>query len=547
MKDRILKLYNEYKLAIMIALGIIIIGLTSILIIYSFSDKSEVKKYKASNYLITYDNSWKIKNKDDTKIVLNHKSNSTVTFEIINLEEQYKYYSTDDLLDELLYNLESQNSSYKLISKEKDYITKYEYEGYKVLYENDNNQAMITIAKKSDKMLLITYEAPSDYFDILLDSVHNMIYDFQIVDDNFSSTYKLNIETSNIEWSQNSEITSKLRDNSNYQIASNNYLISYSVPNNFEISGFDSTSSYFNYRGLKSGSITLTANIRNINIYEYIDKDGSYGTLYYSYNTMRDSEEGYSAFKENLERIENTKYVNYVYKNSYKFSKSYGKYDYEEVVVIYELDANHILLFEIKSTDSKIPRELINKIKLNSSKNYANYVERKVVDEKLIGELKEYTTYSRDKVRTVTLKIPINFNEIDKGSNIYTSRNYGMDYNSDTDLYKYNVAYDLSLSEESAIKNINSSYEIHDSIGSYQTLIYSNDIVLNGKTFKVYKGGYTDTGGALSSLDKYYVSSTVLVYNFDDGKCLIIEIQGNDVKISNDLLNDLTNFDINIK
>jgi hypothetical protein len=406
---------------------------------------------------------------------------------------------------------------------------------------------MITIAKKSDKMLLITYEAPSDYFDILLDSVHNMIYDFQIVDDNFSSTYKLNIETSNIEWSQNSEITSKLRDNSNYQIASNNYLISYSVPNNFEISGFDSTSSYFNYRGLKSGSITLTANIRNTNIYEYIDKDGSYGTLYYSYKTMRDSEEGYSAFKENLERIENTKYVNYVYKNSYKFSKSYGKYDYEEVVVIYELDANHILLFEIKSTDSKIPRELINKIKLNSSKNYANYVERKVVDEKLIGELKEYTTYSRDKVRTVTLKIPINFNEIDKGSNIYTSRNYGMDYNSDTDLYKYNVAYDLSLSEESAIKNINSSYEIHDSIGSYQTLIYSNDIVLNGKTFKVYKGGYTDTGGGLSSLDKYYISSTVLVYNFDDGKCLIIEIQGNDVKISNDLLNDLTNFDINIK
>ena len=48
-----------------------------------------------------------------------------------------------------------------------------------------------------------------------------------------------------------------------------------------------------------------------------------------------------------------------MYKNSYKSSSQWGDYDYEEVILIYELDSNHILLFEIKATKNKIPKELI--------------------------------------------------------------------------------------------------------------------------------------------------------------------------------------------
>lgn len=549
MMNKIMNIVKKYRIAILSCLGILIVGLLILFVVLKLFNPTEIKEYKNDKYAFKYDTSWKIKEKKEESIKLVHNKDSEINIQIVSLEEEYKYSTSDDILDELLFNLEKQNSSYKLLSKEKDLITKYKYDGYKLLYENEESQVLVIMGKKADKVLLVTYEATNEYFDILLDSVQNIVYDFQILDNSFNLTYKLSVDTNDISWSTNDEV--KDSDNvSEYEIANKNYLVKYSVPKSFELSSFNSTMSYFNYRGLSNGSITLTANIRNTNIYEYMDKNGSYSTLYYSFNNQREGKNDYSDFKESLQKLDNKDYVSYVYKNSYKSSSQWGDYDYEEVILIYELDSNHILLFEIKGTKNKIPKDLIDNIKLNSSKNYASYITKNIVDGYLIGELKEYPNYNKDSIRLVTLKIPTKYIEIDKENNIYESRYYGLDYDADRELYKYDINYDLYTSMESKVKNLSSSYASHKNKGKYSELTYSQDITLNGKTFKVYSGGYTDIRGALFSNYKrtyYYVNSKVLFYEFEDGNCLSIEIRGNDVEVSNEILNELTNFDIENK
>lgn len=549
MMDKIVSIIKKYRIAILSCLGILIVGLLILFVALKLFNPTEIKEYKNDKYAFKYDTSWKIKEKKEESIKLVHNKDSEINIQIVSLEEEYKYSTSDDILDELLFNLEKQNSSYKLLSKEKDLITKYKYDGYKLLYENDESQVLVIMGKKADKVLLVTYEATNEYFDILLDSVQNIVYDFQILDNSFNLTYKLSVDTNDISWSTNNEVKDS-NNVSEYEIANKNYLVKYSVPKSFELSSFNSTMSYFNYRGLSNGSITLTANIRNTNIYEYMDKNGSYSTLYYSFNNQREGKNDYSDFKESLQKLDNKDYVSYVYKNSYKSSSQWGDYDYEEVILIYELDSNHILLFEIKATKNKIPKDLIDNIKLNSSKNYASYITKNIVDGYLIGELKEYPNYNKDSIRFVTLKIPTKYVEIDKENNIYESRYYGLDYDADRELYKYDINYDLYTSVESKVKNLSSSYASHKNKGNYNELTYSQDITLNGKTFKVYTGGYTDIGGALFSNYKrtyYYVNSKVLFYEFEDGNCLSIEIRGNDVEVSNEILNELTNFDIENK
>lgn len=549
MMDKIVSIIKKYRIAILSCLGILIVGLLILFVALKLFNPTEIKEYKNDKYAFKYDTSWKIKEKKEESIKLVHNKDSEINIQIVSLEEEYKYSTSDDILDELLFNLEKQNSSYKLLSKEKDLITKYKYDGYKLLYENDESQVLVIMGKKADKVLLVTYEATNEYFDILLDSVQNIVYDFQILDNSFNLTYKLSVDTNDISWSTNNEVKDS-NNVSEYEIANKNYLVKYSVPKSFELSSFNSTMSYFNYRGLSNGSITLTANIRNTNIYEYMDKNGSYSTLYYSFNNQREGKNDYSDFKESLQKLDNKDYVSYVYKNSYKSSSQWGDYDYEEVILIYELDSNHILLFEIKATKNKIPKELIDNIKLNSSKNYASYITKNIVDGYLIGELKEYPNYNKDSIRFVTLKIPTKYVEIDKENNIYESRYYGLDYDADRELYKYDINYDLYTSVESKVKNLSSSYASHKNKGNYNELTYSQDITLNGKTFKAYTGGYTDIGGALFSNYKrtyYYVNSKVLFYEFEDGNCLSIEIRGNDVEVSNEILNELTNFDIENK
>ena len=542
-KSSILK---EYKLAIAIALLVIVLGSIGI-VVYLKLNNNKIKEFNNEYYTFNYNSSWKVKEENEKSILLMHGKNANINIEIVTLEDEYRYLSIEDLLDEFLYNVESQNKDYSLIFKESAYITKNNYEGYKMLYENGENQAMVAICKKEDCVIIFKYESTNNYFDILLDSAQNIIYTFNTIDKQFELSYKLNVDTKDIKWNSNEEITSSLEDIEEYEIADKNYLVNFSIPLNFELRKLDSTYGYFNYKGLTSGSIILYADIENRNIYEYIEKNGN---LYKNYNNIRNGEE-YSNFKEAIKKMDLENGIGYIYKNSYTYAGYSGNQEYEEVLLIYELDTNHIFIIELEASKVSIPEELVSRIKMNSSKNYSSYINNKKENGNLICELKEFIDYEKTKIQVITLKVPERYKEIDKGYyNIYTHRNFGLNYNEEMEIYEYDVEYETSLSIESKLDILNSRYSSYKNKGEYKELEYKETREVNGKIFDIYEGGYTDIGGALffeTGRKPYYVNSKVLFYKLNTGNVLSIEIKGNGVEISNEVLNELTNFNIETK
>ena len=67
--------------------------------------------------------------------------------------------------------------------------------------------------------------------------------------------------------------------------------------------------------------------------------------------------------------------------------------------MIYELDKNHILVFEIESSENIISKDLINKITFSNVKNYANNITKEKV-------LKRFSSYKKDKVDEINIKLP---------------------------------------------------------------------------------------------------------------------------------------------
>ena len=71
MKHKLFELYRKYKLSIIIGLSIIVVGLIGIILFLTLDNNSSVKEYKNNNYVVKYDNSWKINSKEDNLIVYN--------------------------------------------------------------------------------------------------------------------------------------------------------------------------------------------------------------------------------------------------------------------------------------------------------------------------------------------------------------------------------------------------------------------------------------------------------------------------------------------
>lgn len=546
MKGKFLKLYKEYKLAFKIAALIILLGIAVIITYLAFFTSNKIKTYSNDIYTIKYDNSWKIDKKEASSIILKHNKNTTLNIEVVTLEDEYRYIEIDNILDELLYDIKQQNKNYKLLSKEKISVTKNNYDGYQILYENNEIQVLVTITKKSDKLIMFIYESANEYFDILLDSAQNIIYEFNTKENKFKLNYKLNINEKDISWQENNQVVKSLNKVSDYDIASSNYLVNYSIPTSFKQSNINSSSQYYNYND-SDIRISITANIYNRNIYQYIDPESSI-SIYSNYNYIRKNTTDYLNFKEEITKQENAKNLTYIYKNSYKSNSSFGTSDYEEVEVIYELDKAHIFVINIKGTDTNIPKELVEKIKVNSSKNYSSYVTSKVKDGFLISELKRYSDYNRDSIDKITLKIPEQYKELDKGYNIYENRFYGLNYDYEIEKYKYEVEYYLTSTSskiESQVELVNNSFTT--GYGVYKYLTHSGEKTLNNKKISIYDGGYTTLSGILFNSEgrnKLYVNVKVLFYELPNGGYLRITIEGIESEISDELLNSLTNFEI---
>lgn len=557
MKNKIFKVLKKYRVTALSAIIILLIGILSLTIISLFFKNSLIKKVNDQYYAFVYDNTWKLKEKHKNMILLKHSSGSKIIIQITELSDEYRYSTIDELIDEIIYNIEEQNKGYNLISKQENIITKFKFEGYKLLYENNKEQVMMNLYKKSDKLISIRYEASNDYFDILLDSVHNIVNNLDIKDENFDLKDSLKLEISDINFSSNEELDKTFVDSEDHEIASNNYYVKYTLPSNFVQSEFNSN---FGSHHLKmdSGNIDITVNIYKKNIYEYLDKEEIINVYKnYDYYHKKDTKD-YTDFKESLAKLESD-YDSYVYKNSYyknaiKYDKDFNSKKYkrpdENVELIYALNNSHTLIIQIKATGLPITEKLIDMIKIKTSKNYASYIEKEKDNNYLIGTFKRFSDYNKDKIDLITLKIPDKYEGIDKNVNLYLEKNYGLNYNEDMKIYDYNVHYELSTLAEDKIVDIINDIYITTAYGEYHYLQYSGKLTLNGKEFKVYDGGYTNLSGILFTninRKRYYVNKKILFYEMANNGNFYIEINGNGKEITNEMLNELVNFTVEEK
>ena len=126
-----------------ITLTIFIILIIVLILIFEIMNKRNImSELNMNNYILQYDNTWKLTKKEELEVNLLHKkSESELNIKIKELQDEAQYNTIDELFDSILYNIQEQNSNYKLIYKEKSKITKQNIDGYKVLFEFDDGQA----------------------------------------------------------------------------------------------------------------------------------------------------------------------------------------------------------------------------------------------------------------------------------------------------------------------------------------------------------------------------------------------------------------------
>ncbi len=526
---------KRYKIMILTATCVFVICIGCFIGVNYFSKKTLIHKMNNYTFAFTYDSSWKITEKKNDSIVLKHSSGGIITIQKTALDEKVKYSSIDELIDEVLFHIQNENPDYRLINKEKAKITKYQFDGYQLLYEKDNVQVMMYFYKKGDQLLSIQYEASSDVFDILLDSVQSIVYDFDSKDEKFDYQTNIKIDTKKITFSNNSQLDSLLGETKEYEIMHNHYYVKYAIPSIFQLYSFDTTVGSFGVN-FDNGWIQITTSVMNKNLYEYLDKEDNNG-LYHNYSSYRNQKE-YSDFQESIQKIDSN-YVSYLYKNSYTSIKKIENVDF-----IYSLDNNHIFIVHVNSSGVSITEKFVRLIQVIKSKNYASYITGEKEGNYLLSTLKRYPIFERKTIESIQIKVPDIYQEIDKNLNLYETRCYGYQYNDEIQDYDYLVRYSLSsLSIDKIVDMINSS-SVNTTIGDYQYLTYSNEMNVNDKQFIVYDAFYPKYSGIMYMMNrkKYLVKKKVLIYSMPSKGNLYIEIDGNGKDITDEMIHELVNF-----
>jgi hypothetical protein len=145
----------------------------------SYSSKVKIIEYKNEFFEIKYDTTWRAKSIKNELDLVHKKSNAKFKVQGKKLDDRYMDTKLVDIIDEILFSIESQNTDYKLINK--IYDDNDNYENYSYLYENEMNQVLVSVYKKDNKLIIAYYEAQSEYFDIVLDSVDIMLDSLTIV------------------------------------------------------------------------------------------------------------------------------------------------------------------------------------------------------------------------------------------------------------------------------------------------------------------------------------------------------------------------------
>lgn len=478
-----MKKFIEKKIIIIFIVMIIIFFIAILLFIILNKNKTNIYEINKNNFSLKYDNTWKIEKEEENEINFIHKkSGSKFNIKINEIDEEYQYKTLDEISDSLLYNIREQNPNYKLIQDEKTVITKNNFEAYKLLFETDNSQAEICYYKQGNRIVMFTYEATFEYFDILLDSVNSIINDFVLNEEKFDVKTSINLNTTGIKYTEQDDISNLLNNTKDYEIASSNYLVNYSIPSNFKLTELNTIYGNYNFENLQLGtSINLRTSILNANLYEYLEKEDT-PNLYENYNLN-----SYNESNEELDKFGDTP-LSYIYKNSYLSNNKLT----ENIAIVYELNKNHILIIRISSEGVGIPEELVKMIKINKIENIASNIKIEQEDGFLIGKLKKFTDYTYENVEEIKLRLPLEYQEIDKENNLYEKRNYVLNYNEEKEIYDYEVSFEIiEFDINSKIDTLNREISYYKGNGEYKEFSKSQNILSNNRQFQVYDASYT--------------------------------------------------------
>ena len=482
---------------ILVTLGTIILMITT-----KFNLITE-KAYSNDYYSFKYDSTWSIKNKSNNKILLKHKKGPVLRIIITDLTEEYRYDNLSSSIDNILFNIEKDNSNIKLVNKEPLKINN--NDSYKVLYKNTklSKQSLLTIIKQSNKLIICDFSSKDKYFDLLLDSQDDIISTFKLNHKKINLNNTINLNTSNIKWINNKELESKLNKNKEDTISNMNYQVNYKIPKIFKLNELNTTNSNYSYRYNES-KIDLKTNIRNINIYEYLNNKKGNNTIYSNYKYIKDK----SNYKEYLSKKDKT----YTYKNSYKEKGNI----YENAEIIYSLDNNHIFIITINSYRGTIPIKLINNIKLIKYNKYSSNINKIIKNNKLISYLKILD--NNENIIKIKIELPLSYEEIDKENNMYKTRYF----KNKTNIVKYDIITNI----ERSIENIRSNYNVYSNYGKV-SLTKKN----NYKDYILYEGSYHNKD------NKVY---TNILYKQINDFYVKIEVEDSNI-IKDTILNEITN------
>lgn len=175
---------KKNRVLIILIIFIIVITCIGFLVFFIKNKNKKLEKIEYSNniYKFVYDNSWKMKENNGIVTLYNNETSSEFKVYYKELEKQYIVDKINNFIDNIKIQLQDENASYSLIYEGKATVTEKEYDVYQLLYENDNNETLITVIKRNDKLFIIQYTAENKYFDMLLDNVKNMLWSFEILD-----------------------------------------------------------------------------------------------------------------------------------------------------------------------------------------------------------------------------------------------------------------------------------------------------------------------------------------------------------------------------
>ena len=94
---------------------LLVVGVLSLLLVIGISYSSNIRlvEYKNEFFTIKYDSTWRVKSNKGELYLIHKKSNGVFRIQGKKLEERYIDTKLEDIIDEVLYSIESQNEGYK--------------------------------------------------------------------------------------------------------------------------------------------------------------------------------------------------------------------------------------------------------------------------------------------------------------------------------------------------------------------------------------------------------------------------------------------------